>query len=409
MVSDVYVHHFRTCTDAQYDNQIALARYLILNSEVIEAEGGLLFDPCHMLFPDHSPQDVAEGISAALPPLAHGPRAGIAPEADEDWRDYCERAFGIRTSPPDPLCLWLQSPLWGKTEPSAEGAGLRMFYDLDWGVPHDHIEIAMGQAHTGYDHPGGPRWENFGVLLPREMDDGERAIRKWPAWIGAMELNRRRAAITLNAENLRETLIARGVARAEDIAGLTQEDIDALEAVTGPMPQSYRQVLALIGYRAGRLVDDRELQIYADQLREVKRMALEKRVEWHADGGDPIPDDAIFIGARYGLSPWFILSENRAHLPREDSPVFLFDTDTGKVSQVSISVWGWVEGLIRDAETFIAKGIPERNARRARPIESPALNAHAEKRRKAARAGVLTMLIGGAVLCAALLMAHLLR
>lgn len=179
-----------------------------------------------------------------------------------------------------------------------------------------------------------------------------------------------------------------------------------LEPLTGPMPQSYRQVLSLIGHRAGRLVDDRELAIYADQLPQVNRMGRESRAEWYEDGGDPIPDDAIFIGARHGGSPWFILAEPRRYLPRADSPVFLFDTDTGKVSQVSISVWGWVEGLIRDAETFIAEGIPERNARRARPILSSALDAHEEKRRKAARAGVWTMLIGGVLLGAALLVAR---
>lgn len=375
MVSDVYVHLFRTYSDAQYDNLRDLARYLILNGERIEAGGGLMFDPGQMLFLDYAPQEVAARPPAAMPPLAHGPLAGIAPEAGEDWEDYCDRAFGVRTSPPDPLCMWLQSPLWARTEPSAEGAGLRIVYVLDYGVPHDYIEIAMGQAHADYDSPGGPRWDVMGILLPREMDGDETAdtppLRKWPAWIGAVELNRRRAAITVNAKNLRETLIARGIAQAQDIAGLSEEDIRALEFSTGPMPQSYRQVLCVIGLRAGRLVDDRELQIHADQLQEVNRMGRERRAEWDEDGGDPVPDDAIFIGARYGMSPWFILSEPRAYHPREDSPVFLFDTDTGKVTQVSISVWGWVEGLIRDAETFIAEGILERNARRGHPAQLP--------------------------------------
>lgn len=404
MVSDVYVHLFRTYGDAQYDNLLTLARYLILNSEAIEAGGGLLFDPCHMLFLEHSPQDVVERAPAGLPPLAHGPLAGIAPEAGEDWEDYCSRVLGIRTSPPDPFCLWLQSPLWGRTEPSAKGAGLRIAYAIDYGVPHNHVETAMGQAHADYDS-NGFLWEK----LELASDGGDAPLRQWPAWIGAVELNRRRAAITLNAGNLRETLIARGIAQARDIAGLGQEEIGVLEALTGPMPQSYREVLSLIGHRAGRLVDDRELAIYADQLPQVNRMGRESRAEWYEDGGDPVPDDAIFIGARYGESPWFILSEPRAYVPREDSPVFLFDTDTGKVTQVSISVWGWIEGLVRDAETFIAEGIPERNARRVGPIPSPALDAHEEKRRRAARVGVWTMLIGGVLLCAALIVAHFAR
>lgn len=403
MVSDLYVHLFKTCTDAQYDNLRDLARYLILNSEKIEAEGGVLFDPCQMLFLDHAPQEVAARPPAAMPPLAHGPLAGIAPEAGEDWADYCERAFGIRISPPDPLCLWLQSPLWGKTEPSTKGAALRIAYVLDYGVPHDYVEIAMGQAHTDYDSNGFLR-----EMLDIASDSGDTPLRQWPAWVGAVELNRRHAAITLNAGNLRETLIARGIARREDIAGLTQEEISALEFMTGPMPRSYREVLSLIGHRAGRLVDDRELSIYADQLRDIKRMALEKCAEW-AEDGDPVPHDAIFIGARCGLSPWFILPEPRAYHPREDSPVFLFDTDTGRVTQVSMSVWDWVEGLIRDAETFITEGIPARNARRGSASQLPPLAAREAQRLKGARAAVLTMLIGGVVLCAALLVILLAR
>lgn len=412
MTSDLYVHLFKTFSDAQYDNLLELARYLILNAETIEAGGGLLFDPGHMLFLDCSPQEAATRPPAAMPPLAHGPLAGIAPEVGEDWEDYCDRAFGVRVSPPDPFCLWLQSPLWDKTEPSVEGAGLRIVYVLDYGLPHDYIEIAMGQAHADYDSPGGPRWDAMGILLPREMGgDGTRdspPLREWPAWIGAVELNRRRAAITVNAQNLRETLIARGIAQAQDIAGLSDEDIRALEFAIGPMPQSYRQVLSVIGLRAGRLVDDRELQIYADQLPEVNRIGRERRADWEEDGGDPVPDDAIFIGARYGMSPWFILQEPRAYHPREDSPVFLFDTDTGRVTQVSISVWGWVEGLIRDAETFIAEGIPERDARRGHPSQLPPLAAREAQRRKGARAAVLTMLIG-VLLGAALLVAFLAR
>ena len=399
MASDRYVHYFLPYTDAQYGNLLALARYLILNSKAIDAGAGLLFDPSYMLFLDYSPEDVAGHAPAALPPLAHGPLAGIAPEAGEDWEDYCERAFGIGRA--DPFYLWLQSPLWARTEPSARGAALRIAYVLDYGVPHDHVEIAMGQAHTDYDS-NGFLWEKLDIA----SDADDAPLREWPAWIGAVELDRRRVAITVDAGNLRETLIARGIARPQDIAGLTEAEIRVLEAMTGPMPQSYRQVLSLIGFRAGRLVDDRELQIYADQLAKIKRMALEKRAEW-AEDGDPVPDDAIFIGARYGMSPWFILQEPRAFHPREDSPVFLFDTDTGRVTQVSISVWGWVEGLIRDAETFIAEGIAERNARRGHSSALPPLAAQAaqrrEQRRKGGRAALLTILVGGVLLGVALL------
>ncbi len=371
-VSDRYEHYFHSYTDAQYDLLLMLARYLVINAGKIDAEGGLLFDPVHMTDFKPMPDGIVGCPPAIIPPLAHGPLAGIAALPGEDWQEYCYRAFGIDILPPDPFCLWLQSPLWRRTEPSAKGAGLRIAYVLDCGVPCDYIEIAMGQAHTDYDRSGF-LWDKL-ALPAAPLGSGIRTpIRNWPEWIGAPTLNARRAAITLDADNLRQRLIESGVARAEDIGGLNEAEIAALEHMTGPMPQSYRQVLSLIGRRAGRLVDDRELQIYADQLGEVNRMGRESRAEWEEEGGDPMPDDAIFIGARYGMSPWFILPEPSTYRPREDSPVYLFDTDTGKVSQVSISVWGWVEGLIRDAETFIAEDIPEKNARRGYQPELPPL------------------------------------
>lgn len=393
-VSDRYEHHFHEHTVEQYDNLLTLARYLVVNAGKIDAAGGLLFDRAYMLDFEPMPEGVAAHPPAAMPPLAYGPPAGIVALPGEDWQDYCQRAFGIEIRPYDPFCLWLQSPLWARTEPSALGAGLRIVYVLDLGVPHDHVEISMGQAWTDYD-ASGFLWDKLDMV----PDAGRLPLRQWPEWIGAPTLNARRAAIPLNADNLRQTLIEHGIARPEDIAGVSQEEIRQLEFTFGASPRSYRDVLSLIGHRAGRLVDDRELQIYADQLPEVNRMGRERRADWEAEGGDPIPDDAIFIGARYGMSPWFILQDSRAHHPpRGDSPVFLFDTDTGKVTQVSISVWGWVEGLVRDAEIFIAEGIPEKNARRGHRTELPPLALQYKQQAQRDRNITIAMMAGAVLL-----------
>ncbi|WP_367715048.1 hypothetical protein AB2N04_14095 [Nitratireductor sp. GISD-1A_MAKvit] len=392
-MSDRYEHHFHEQTVEQYDNLLTLARYLVVNAGTIDAAGGLLFDRAYMLDFEPMPEGVAAHPPAAMPPLAYGPLAGIGALPGEDWQDYCQRAFGIEIRPYDPFCLWLQSPLWARTEPSALGAGLRIVYVLDLGVPHDHVEISMGQAWTDYDDSGF-LWDKLDMV----PDAGTLPLRQWPEWIGAPTLNARRAAIPLNADNLRQTLIEHGIARPEDITGVSEEEIRQLEFTTGALPRSYRQVLSVIGRRAGRLVDDRELQIYADQLPEVNRMGRERRAEWEAEGGEPIPDDAIFIGARYGMSPWFILAEPRAYHPREDSPVFLFDTDTGKVGQVSISVWGWVEGLVRDAEIFIAEGIPEKNARRGHRTELPPLALQYKQQAQRDRNITIAMMAGAVLL-----------
>ncbi|TYB80789.1 hypothetical protein [Maritimibacter fusiformis] len=392
-MSDRYEHHFYEYTVEQYDDLLTLARYLVVNAGKIDAAGGLLFDRAYMLDFEPTPEGVAAHPPATMPPLAYGPLAGIAALPGEDWQDYCQRAFGIEILPYDPFCLWLQSPLWARTEPSALGAGLRIVYVLDLGVPHDHVEISMGQAWTDYDRSGF-LWDKLGMV----PDGVTLPLRQWPERICAPTLAARRAAITLGADNLRQTLIEHGIAGPEDIAGLSDEEIRQFEFTTGALPRSYCDVLSLIGLRAGRLVDDRELQIYADQLPEVNRMGRERRAEWEAEGGDPIPDDATFIGARYGMSPWFILQDSRAHRPpRGDSPVFLFDTDMGKVTQVSISVWGWVEGLVRDAEIFIAEGIPEKNARRGHRTELPPLALQYKQQAQRDR-NITIIMMAGAVL-----------
>lgn len=256
---------------------------------------------------------------------------------------------------PDPFALWLQSPLRRRTEASAKGAGLRIAYALDYGIAGDYLEIAMGQAWTDYDQNGFV-WEKLGLPAGGVDDQHLQPLRDWPARIGAPRLNAHRAALPLNADTLRQRLIDSGIARPADISGLDPAGIAELERTIGPMPESYRQLLSLIGRRAGRLVDDRELQIYADQLPEVNQAGHEARVLWDEDGGDPVPDTAIFIGARYGEAPWFILPEPRGDHLRPDSPVFLLDTDSGRVTQVAVSVWEWLEALIRDAEHWIAQG-----------------------------------------------------
>ena len=171
----------------------------------------------------------------------------------------------------------------------------------------------------------------------------------------------------IDAETLRQRLIASCIARPEDIAGCSGEEILDLQQSLGLLPDSYKIVLGVIGRRAGRLVDDRELWIYADQLENVRRLACEQIRDDGAPDDDFVPEDAVFIGARYGEHPWFIRGGEEA-----DSPVWSCNTDTGRVALIGLSVWDWVEAIVRDAETFIENGFPEQNARRANgPTPAP--------------------------------------
>ncbi len=396
-MSDRYVHLApERLSASDQDNLVTLARHLILRAGEIAAAGGLAFGPVDMAGFRPLPGELAAG-AGKLPPLAHAPLAGIAPLPGEDWPAYLLRVFGLRGG--SPFMHWLQSDLWAKTEPSAVGAGLRIAYVLDYGVPHDHVEIAMGQAYTDYDGSGF-LWERLDLLAFRH-DIGPHSPKKvWPKWIGAVEQNRMRAEVIYDAGNLVPNLIENGIARPDEIEGCPPAEIEALQRRFGPMPKAYRDFLALVGRRSGLLVDRAELWIHADQLDEVDRMARERIFGAPGPGDDPVPGDAIFIGARYGEHPWFVLSGARA-----DSPVFRFDTDTGRVTQAGIGVWSWVEALIRDMRPEIRLRPAERETvDRLLAIASEVTERATAQPPTAAhpggRAAAWTILVGGVLLAA---------
>lgn len=338
-MSDRYVHSAPDrLTVSDQENLVALARYLVLQSAAIEKVGGLTFGHVDMIEFDPLPAQIRSVASGPLPPLAHAPLAGILPQQGEDWPAYLLRVFGICSG--STFMHWLQSSLWSKTEPSAIGTGLRIAYVLDYGLPHDYVEIAMGQAYTDYDS-NGFLWERIGLLPVKDANSDLAPKKIWPNWIGAVEQNRLRSEVIYNAGNLVPSLIENGIARPDEIEGCPTTEIEALERELGSMPQSYRDVLALIGRRSGNLVDRSELQIHADQLGQVNRMARERIFGVPEPGDAPVPHDAVFIGARCGEHPWFILSGRRV-----DSPVFQFDSDTGRVTHAGVSVWSWVEALV---------------------------------------------------------------
>jgi hypothetical protein len=235
-----------------------------------------------------------------------------------------------------------------KTEPSPEGAALRIAYMLDYGVPHDYVEIAMGQAYTDYDS-NGFLWEKLGLLPDSAPDDDERGDprprRKWPAWIGAVEQERRRSALKA------DYLIPAG--EAPFAAGWGIDNIAALKQRLGPLPDTYSDFLLVSGRR-----DDGNGP-YGDRLEDIDRLARQRIVTAARPEDDPVPGDAIFIGLEDGKHPHFILGGKRP-----DSPVFRFDAETGKVAQVGISVFTWIAAFMRDAEAVSA-------ARQAEPPSPP--------------------------------------
>lgn len=150
---------------------------------------------------------------------------------------------------------------------------------------------------------------------------------------------------------LKAALIDGGIAREVDLAGCGAGEIDALEARYGALPDSYRQILALIGHGAGQLVDSAEFWIYMDQIDRIPGQLQAYLDGVRAEGGDvpDIPPNAFFISARYGEHPHYVLTGGGA-----DSVVYVFNYDDETVAKAFDSVWDWVEAFVEDTRFFMA-------------------------------------------------------
>lgn len=332
-MSDRYVHlyPFTGRWDHRQDNLITLAGYLVVNSGSIRAAGGLAFGYEDMTGFSPLPAAIEMVAQGPRPPFAYGPQAGLRGEPGEDWPAYVQRVFGVHDH--RPFMVWLQAAMWRKTEPSPIGAALRIAYALDYGVPHDFVEIAMGQAYTDYDS-NGFLWEKLGTLPPEPDDDEQgdtRPLRQWPACISAVELERRRSAVKA------DYMVP--VDEAPFSAGFGADNIAALKQRIGPFPDVYSDFLLLSGRR------DDGYGSYADRLTAIDQMARDRIFSQERPQDDPVPRDAIFIGLEDGRHPEFILGGSR-----RDSPVFRFDADSGVVSQTGISVFSWVQTFMQHAD-----------------------------------------------------------
>lgn len=167
---------------------------------------------------------------------------------------------------------------------------------------------------------------------------------------------------------LKATLIGSGIAAEADLAGCEAGEIEELERRYGVLPDSYRQILALIGRGAGALVDDGEFWIYVDQIDRIPGEIQAYLDEVRAEGGDvpPIPPNAFFISARYGEHPNYVLTGGGA-----DSVVYVFNYDDETVAKVFDSVWDWIEAFVQDTQFFMAlaasRGLSQSRGRDVQP------------------------------------------
>ncbi|MFN3549646.1 MAG: PhnD/SsuA/transferrin family substrate-binding protein [Mesorhizobium sp.] len=156
----------------------------------------------------------------------------------------------------------------------------------------------------------------------------------------------------MDIESLRRRLISSGIADETAMLGCSDTEIAAIEERYGPLPASYREILGLIGRRAGWLVDAREMDFFADRLDAVNESVAEAVAEADEDEQiAPPPPGAFFISARYLEYQSCLLANGAA-----DSPVWTYDEDMTRLEKAHDSVWDWIMGFVADAEFWIGVG-----------------------------------------------------
>lgn len=171
-----------------------------------------------------------------------------------------------------------------------------------------------------------------------------------------------------NVHELRSVLAGSGIAAESDLAGCSAAELDALERLHGVLPDSYRQIMGLMGHAAGQLVDSAEFWIYFDQIGGIHEQVHAHLAELRA-GGEPVPNippNAFFISARYGEYPHYVLSGSAS-----DSAVYVFNYDDGTVRTAFGSVWEWIEAFVKDTRFFLSLGVSRSHPRHGRGGRDP--------------------------------------
>lgn len=122
--------------DQQRENLKTLAHYLMHG----ELKYGTRFDMRHYADIDHERGYGFEDCGTVGCAIGHGPYAGIPKLVEETWRDYRTRVFGISAyavgnTAMSGIYLWCVSDEWYSHDNTPQGAGIRILYMLENGLP----------------------------------------------------------------------------------------------------------------------------------------------------------------------------------------------------------------------------------------------------------------------------------
>jgi hypothetical protein len=154
-----------------------------------------------------------------------------------------------------------------------------------------------------------------------------------------------------NIDDLKKELISSGIAQDYELVGAHDREINEIERRYGTLPDSYRQIMQLLGRRAGKLVSRGEFEFYIDQTLLLNESILEARREDIMEGETilELPEEnTYFITARLGDNQEFLLTNIG-----NNSPVYDYGFPYGGVTELYPSVWTWIQSFIDDSKALM--------------------------------------------------------
>jgi SMI1 / KNR4 family (SUKH-1) len=143
-------------------------------------------------------------------------------------------------------------------------------------------------------------------------------------------------------QDLKETIISTGASLERQLAGCNQDEIIWLEnKYGGSFPNSYKEIISLIGYDAGYLIDDNQCYFFVDQMICLVD-GLKECIELdRAEGRDSklLPDKFWPIYTIYNEEIDFIYLNGGI-----DCPVYVYSA--GDDPEIRIgwhSIWDWMD------------------------------------------------------------------
>ncbi|HEY9692862.1 MAG TPA: SMI1/KNR4 family protein [Oculatellaceae cyanobacterium] len=151
-------------------------------------------------------------------------------------------------------------------------------------------------------------------------------------------------------QKLKENIISTG-SLERHLAGCTEEEILWIEKKYGGIfPESYKDIISLIGYDAGYLIDDNQWFFFVDQILQFLDDSKEANEEGILAGEkvNYFPDKFWPIFTIYYEDIHFIYMNGGV-----DCPVYIYETSEEPIIKLGWkSVWEWLDEIFRELSSY---------------------------------------------------------